>query len=369
MPHYSEAFFKELQRSSVIEEIQVFADVQNTGDLHSQASRGSISVLHIPLVRRLGFVFRPGRLRALLRSRAQICVLSADPRDLGAIWLCVLLRLIGKRVVFWGMFHRIGGPTFVSQAMYRIMAKVSDACISYARIGGLNLISLGAHPEKIFVAGTAIDERQPLGIAANLSAADMRQFRAEKGLGDRKIILQIVRLSRIKQPGKLLELAEELLRRGREDFLIVAIGGGEMFDEIKHEVSRRSLNDVFYVLPPEYDEPTVARWFLVSEVFTIPTCIGLSAHHAFSYGVPIVSDDSLTQQASEYEALSDGHNALLYEAGNVRSYADAIETILDNPELRARLSKGAKATVVGSFSMARKVQAFMKVFDQLARKA
>lgn len=367
VPHYSAAFFRELAKIEQISDIQVIADLQATGDLHTVRQDDLVDLVHIPYKRRFGLVFRPGRLREIMRRHSDIYVFSADPRDFGALLLAAALRLRGRKVVFWGMFHRIGGPVVVSQLAYAVMARISNACIAYAKVGALNLLSLGARPEGVFIGGTAIEEMKSFEAAESIGHEDIRVFRSEMGLGEKKVILQVVRLSSIKKPLFLLDLANVLRDRGRNDFIIVALGGGELLESFQAKMKSLNLGEVVRVLPPEYDEEVLARWFLSADVFTIPTCIGLSAHHAFSYGVPIVTDNSLVNQASEFEVLSHGLNGLTYEVDDLDAYANAIETILDDRDMRTKMSRNAIDTVRRAYSLSGKVQSFERVFRSLWR--
>lgn len=366
LPHYSAAFFEKLAQAHSIESIQVIADLKSSEHLNAVDQGDALELSHVPYTSRGGVVLRPGRLRALRAYHPDVCVLSGDPRDLGALFLAVYLRFLGCKVVFWGMFHRIGGPRIVSQIAYRLMAQVSNACITYARIGALNLLSLGARPDKVFVGGTAIDESKPLEAAAEVGPGDIEAFKSEQGLVGKAVILQIVRLSRIKKPLLVLELARVLRVRGRSDFVIVVVGGGEMLEAFRDRVEELGLVNVVHILPPEYEEVSLARRFLSADVFTIPTCIGLSAHHAFSYGVPIVTDDSLTDQASEFEVITHGLNGLTYRTGDMQAYADAVERILDDPDMRARMSRNAVNTIRDTYNLASKVNAFERVFSDVA---
>lgn len=368
LPHYSAAFFRQLSETDILSGIQIIADLKSSGDLNTVATDNKLDIVHIPYKSGLGFAFRPGRLKALNRYHADICVLSADPRDILSLFLAAWLRLRGKKVIFWGMFHRIGGPSFVSQFMYAMMARLSNACISYAKVGGRNLLSVGAHPEKVFIGGTAINEQISFAASSKISDTDLSTFQKEWRLEGKKIILQVVRLSKIKKPLLLIDLAKTLLDRGHKDFLIIVLGGGEMLSEFNAKVKDMQLEEYVRVLPPEYNEDVLARWFLSADVFTIPTCIGLSLHHAFSYGVPIVTDDSLVNQASEFEALVDGINGLTYPTGDIHAYANAIAEILDNPETQDRMSTNALYTVKNIYSISNKVKSFVRVFQHVSRK-
>lgn len=102
-------------------------------------------------------------------------------------------------------------------------------------------------------------------------------------------------------------------------------------------------------------------------VFVVPTCIGLSAHHAMSYGVPVVTDDSLDSQASEFEIIADGLNSLTYHEGDVASLAEAIGKVTANSAFRSFLSANAIRTIQSKQNLARKAAIFFKLNTTLPR--
>lgn len=86
-------------------------------------------------------------------------------------------------------------------------------------------------------------------------------------------------------------------------------------------------------------------WFTLADIFVIPTCIGLSAHHACCYSLPIVTDDSLVNQASEFDILQDRLNCLLYKEGSLSSFVDKILELKNNKDLYDTISANALVTV------------------------
>jgi glycosyltransferase involved in cell wall biosynthesis len=85
------------------------------------------------------------------------------------------------------------------------------------------------------------------------------------------------------------------------------------------------------------------------------TCMGLSIHHAMAYGLPVVTDDDERTQTAEFEVLEDGRNGLLYRAGDANDYADKICRILEDPELRSRLSRRAAECIEREHTLDRMV--------------
>jgi glycosyltransferase involved in cell wall biosynthesis len=345
LPHYSIAFFNRVVDMHPDVELVLLADIETREALNQYRPQDChFTVRHLPSVQRKGLIFRPGLMRLLRQENADVTVFNANPREVSQLCAMVMSRLLDRRFTAWGMFHRIGGPRPFTSAFYKLVGRLADRCLTYTRTGASNLVSLGVPKHKIGIVGTAIDERIPFAERAARTPEELAVFRREQGLEGRHVVLQVVRLSRLKRPELLVQAAQILLRQ-RQDLLFVLIGNGDMRQELEDMVAAQGLQQAFRFLGAVYDEAVLSRWYLSADVFVVPTCIGLSAHHAMSYGVPVVTDDSLDSQASEFDIIADGLNALTYREGDVASLAHAIERLTADSALRASLGANALRTV------------------------
>jgi glycosyltransferase involved in cell wall biosynthesis len=174
------------------------------------------------------------------------------------------------------------------------------------------------------------------------------------------VVLQVVRLSRIKRPELLLHAAE-ILSQQRQDLLFVLIGDGEMRQQLEQMVVERGLQNTVRFIGALYDESVLSSWYLSASVFVVPTFIGLSAHHAMSYGLPIVTDDSLDSQGSEFDIIADGLNALTYREGDAQCMAEAIDRVTNDKELQNRLAANAIQTVREKHNLVGKSTSFVRL--------
>jgi glycosyltransferase involved in cell wall biosynthesis len=93
----------------------------------------------------------------------------------------------------------------------------------------------------------------------------------------------------------------------------------------------------------------------------VPSCIGLSLHHAFAYGVPVISDDSIIYQSSEAEILKNRINGLTYKSFDAKDLANKIDILIRNKKLRSYLSKNAIKTLLSVNKLEDKVKKFSDV--------
>jgi glycosyltransferase involved in cell wall biosynthesis len=86
-----------------------------------------------------------------------------------------------------------------------------------------------------------------------------------------------------------------------------------------------------------------------AQVFVSPSLyegFGLPAAEAMSCGTPLVA----TTAGAFPEVVDDGVSGLLVPPGNVGALAGAIDRLLDDPMLRARLGQEARKRIVDHFS-------------------
>lgn len=365
LPKYKIEFLNHLAQMNANLEITVFADVGSDSLLNQYADNAKCHFRVIP--NRLhnfgGVIFRSPIRRQLNRLNADKIVILGNPRELSLIGLMLYLRLKHREVYVHGMFHRVGRERVISRLYYRLAGRMARKCLTYGKRGASNLMQAGVAPQKVVSVGTAIDESRMIANASAVSRQNLLDFKAQHGLSEKKIVLQVVRLSRIKKPWLILDLAV-LTSRRRDDVAFVLIGGGELSSEIERQIKERGLEDVVRYLGPIYDERMLSYWFLSADVFTVPTCVGLSGHHAFAYGLPVVTDDNLLEQASEFEILCHGVNARIYESSNLESYYQELTTILDNEDHARMLSENARRTVQDIYSLDALCTAYMKALTE-----
>ena len=367
LPLYAMAFFDRIVELNPHIELTVLADLNSRDSLNQyRPAQYKFNAVHLGQRLLPGIVLRPGIIRTLRSVNADVIVFSGTPREPSQLLAMAWLRLLDKPVAAWGMFHRIGAPRFLTNAYFRLVGSLSNLCLTYSRVGATNLVRLGVDKKKVVVVGTAIDEKQPQAEIRARTPEDLKSFRQEMGLRDKQLVLQVVRLSRIKHPELLVYAAAEICKV-RDDVIFAIIGDGEMRQELKTLINHLGLSDNFKMLGAIYDERVLSYWYLTASAFVVPTFIGLSAHHAMAYGVPVVTDDSLDCQGSEFDILANGLNALLYKEGDPSDMGRVLNVLLNDNELRAQLSVNAKRTVESVHNLTNKTHQFALHVENLVK--
>jgi len=105
------------------------------------------------------------------------------------------------------------------------------------------------------------------------------------------------------------------------------------------------------MVPATYDEQALAPYFLTAKLLLYPAAIGLTIIHAFSYGLPVVTNDDIPNHNPESEAMNNGVNGMLYKSGNAQSMADMLLLVVNNESLRTSMSLAALTTAFEQFSL------------------
>lgn len=199
----------------------------------------------------------------------------------------------------------------------------------------------GARPDLVDVVhpGVDLDLFRP---------GDRQAARAARGLRpDAVVLLFVGRIQPLKAPDVLVRAAAELLARdpGLRDRLVVAICGGPSGSGLEQPTAlvdlARALGvaDVVRFEPPG-DRATLVQWYRAADVVVVPSyseSFGLVAVEAQACGTPVVAADV----GGLRTAVRSGVGGLLVPGHDPGDYADAIARIVDDPRLRAALSRGA----------------------------
>lgn len=345
LAHYQIDFFNRFSELYNDIELTVFADIECNAVLNNyDKDKCHFNVINSSMRNVKGIVFRKSIKEKINKINPDFLVFYGNPREFSLILLMLFYRITGRKFNVHGMFHRIGGQTLASKIYYKLMGFIADKCFTYSRKGAEVLLGLGVNNKKVKVIGTAIDENKSIYYSGLISDQALEDFKFNNNVSNKKIVLQVVRLSKIKKPDFILDIAGKLIPY-RSDIVFVLIGGGDMYDEIKDKIESLGLNNIVLLLGPIYDEKVLSYWFRAAKVFVMPTCIGLSAHHAFSYSLPVITDDNLLEQASEFDVLSNGLNSIIYKSGNIDSFEESILKVIDDEDLQCFLSRNALHTV------------------------
>ncbi len=202
----------------------------------------------------------------------------------------------------------------------------------------------GINNEKLFVAKNTLNTVTITKIKNNLSSQELKEFAKRHNLLNRKILIFSARLQREKNPFFIIEITDKL-KNIITNLLTLIIGAGPEKEILEVLIKKRELNNYIHLLGEIYDEYILAKYFLNSHVYVIPSAAGLSILHAFCYGLPVVTDDDFQQHGPEIQALKNGINGFICRKNNIDDFINKLSYILIHEEKRLCLSRYALNTI------------------------
>lgn len=177
---------------------------------------------------------------------------------------------------------------------------------------------------------------------------DRAAARAELGLpADAHVLLFAGRIQPLKAPDVLLRAVAELLAQSPElrSRVVVPVVGGPSGTGLEHPESLAllatdlGLDDVVRFVPP-VAQADLARWCAAATLVAVPSfneSFGLVAVEAQATGTPVLA----AAVGGLTTVVRDGHSGLLVDGHEPRDWAAAIRRVLEDDQLRLRLSAGA----------------------------
>jgi glycosyltransferase involved in cell wall biosynthesis len=200
---------------------------------------------------------------------------------------------------------------------------------------------------------------------------DLRRFRPSATDPEGPFsILAVARLVEKKGLPVLVEACRILRDRGHE-FRCRLVGKGNQRGLLERLIREWGLRDRVRILPPHTQEEIVER-FQEAHVVALPCVVGedgnkdglpVSIVEALACGVPVVS----TPVTGVPEAVHDGENGLLVPERDPVALADALERLISQPDLLARLRAAALPSVAEVFDERRTARQLHGLFRETVK--
>jgi glycosyltransferase involved in cell wall biosynthesis len=178
------------------------------------------------------------------------------------------------------------------------------------------------------------------------------------GISDQTLYITYVgRLTQIKRPDRLLDVAKTCKVRGLDVHFLIA-GEGELFESSKARAEKEKLNVTFFGWRRDIDQIFAASdiAILTSDNEGIP----LTLIQAAQAGLPIVA----THVGSISDIVINESTGYL-TSSNASDLADAIEKLARDPQLRKMMGDAGKARAAQYFSLERMLKDHTDLYRSL----
>jgi glycosyltransferase involved in cell wall biosynthesis len=247
-------------------------------------------------------------------------------------------RLGGPKVAYWGHGKNFQKPpeTGAAGIIKRFVSRQVDWWFAYNDLSARVVADLGFPAERITSVGNAVDTTGMRKRREALAPEDLAALRGTYGMQSENIAVYTGGLYPNKRIDFLLEAAGKI-RATIPDFELIIIGDGPERAKVTEAARQQPwIHDI----GPKGDDGKVPFWAL-AKLLLMPGLVGLVVVDSFALGVPLVTTD-FPFHSPEIDYLKDGENGCIVNCGeDAGAYADAVISLLRDPERLAALKEGA----------------------------
>lgn len=290
-----------------------------------------------PILRHFSLHFQP--LPTCCRNAAML-IIGQETKILSNYPLLYRSKPARPKIAFFGhgRNYQSRRPRGYRERFKEAYSKKADWFFAYTDGGAQHLGEIGFPRAHITSVQNAIDMRQYLMRAGEISPDQLCAFRAEKLFGSSNVGAFIGRFYKAKRLGFLIAAAT-IIRRQIPDFQLVLIGDGA--EKYKLKKASAGLSWVHFVKGDDQNEN--ALYLAAASLQLAPGLVGLNILDGFAFGLPMVTCAN-GQHSPEIEYLRPNENGLIVTASTPDEYANEIVALLRSPLERTRLSENAKAS-------------------------
>lgn len=202
----------------------------------------------------------------------------------------------------------------------RVYFKFVDTIFVYGNYARQGLIKSGISESKIVTIYNSLDYDSQKIIRDKIQPTPIYQDHFKN---TNPVIIMIGRLNIRKKLDMLIEAIAALQNRG-ENYNIMFIGDGEDREKLETLASKLGVADKVWFYGACFDEKTNAELLYNADLCIIPGDIGLTAIHAMTLGVPVITHNCFKYQGPEFEAIIPGITGDFFDHDNMTSFIDSI---------------------------------------------
>lgn len=300
-------------------------------------------------------------------------IIHAASNHWNGLAAAIVARRLGIPSVYevrglWEITEASRKPEWENSGAFRFMKRMeTDAAHAATRVLTITealkteLIDRGVPASKITVVPNAVDPSRFTHIDR---PADMK---TKLGFEGKTIIGYVGSLVDYEGLPLLIE-AVSRLASNRDDFRLLFIGDGPELKPLKHTVEKLGLTDKIIFLG-EVSHHSISSYYEAIDIVALPRLAlpvcemvsPLKPFEAMASGKALVASDV----AALSEIIVHGETGLLHEKESVNALTEALELLLNDPELRSKLGERASQWVKEKRSWSRVSGYVAEVYDHL----
>ncbi len=196
------------------------------------------------------------------------------------------------------------------------------------------------------------------------SPKDKIVTRQKMNIPNKKIILYVGNLVKIKDVSTLIKACMIVSQKG-QDFLLLIIGDGEERKNLESLViSQRLEKNIRFVgwLP----QSSLPDYYNSSDIFVLPSLIeghSVALLESMTLGLPAIA----SSVGGNLETITDGKNGFLFRSGDPIDLSEKLLKLLTDDDLRVSMSTKSSSTYQEKFSADTQIKNHMEIYHSLMK--
>jgi len=244
-------------------------------------------------------------------------------------YICwIMAKIRRKKFIFMTEFWYWQDTSIIRKILNRftkVVVKNSDSIVAMGTNAYRSCIELGIQKEKVFMHPQC---------AVDYSGLPVFNLRAKYNLEDKKIILFLGRIVKIKGLDYLIESFSRLELDDKDVFLIIA---GDGPDRVKYEILAKELGVKNILFTGRVSKKEISSYYNACDIFILPSIFykqsyepwGLVINEAMAFSKPVIATNAV---GASVDMIEDGYNGYIVEEKNVYELYNSMKKILVNNE-------------------------------------
>ncbi|WP_022668290.1 glycosyltransferase [Desulfospira joergensenii] len=323
--HYRAPVFKELLKNEHLSFV-FYGDIKDPGGKGVKPWNNLIGksyFIQTPTKMLMGkLLFQKGLIQLALNKKIRQIIYLGNPYHI-LTWISVILaRITGKQVFFWthGWIRQDRG---IKKLIRNTFFHLSPTMFLYGQRAKKIGVKNGFKPENLYVIYNSLNYKEHKKLRQNISFKKIESIRNNLfKTGHYPMVVCIGRLITARKLDLLFDASEYLGKAGHKINILI-IGDGPERKKLESRARSQKISVNFYGAC--YNENVLSKLIMAANLVVMPGKIGLTAIHALSYGIPVISHNNPDQQMPEWEAIKPGFNGDVFEQDDFRSLAQVIK--------------------------------------------
>lgn len=195
----------------------------------------------------------------------------------------------------------------------------------------------------------------------NISHSERLNIKENLGIEEQKLVItHLAEFNENKRQIDIVQAAEQL-KEAHQDFIILLVGDGVLFDDVKQDINRRGLSDFFLCLGFRQDIRNILSITDVGLLVSLREGLPKSLMEMMAMEIPIV----VTNIRGNRELVHDGKIGFQIPIKSPIELKNKLLYLLNQPELRIRMGNNGRQEVLAKYDLKLILEETKSVYESI----